>query len=149
MSGKKFKEIAEKLGVEVEFEEVEPAKIKLDPRARWKCMFGCESYGMPSCPPNVPDFEECERFVRAYRRAYLFRFKVKSKEDVRRAQEFMLEAELSLKKPFAFATFPGSCTLCDECSGRCSRVRPSLSALCVDASSLAVKDGMVALLFVD
>ena len=150
MFGEVFEEIAKRLNVEVEFEEIDSADIKLDPRARWKCMFGCESYGMPSCPPNVPDFDECNRFVRSYRKAYLFRFKVESKEDVRRAQEFMVEAELNVKKPYALATFPGSCLLCEECSGRCSKVRPSLSALCIDASQFELEDGeMVAVLFVE
>jgi len=145
-----FEDLAEKYGLRVEAEEIDPANLRLDLRARWKCMFGCKSYGKPSCPPNVPEYEECVRFVKAYTKAVLFRFRVEGIEDVRRAQEFMLEAEMSLKKPYALATFPGGCMICDKCNGRCEKVRPSLSALCIDASQFDLDDGqMVAVLFVE
>lgn len=145
-----FEGLSEMYGLKVNVEEIEPAKLRLDVRARWKCMFGCESFGKPSCPPNVPDFEECVRFVKAYKRAILFRFKVRSVEDVRRAQEFMLEAEFSLKKPYALATFPGGCMICEECRGRCEKARPSMSALCIDATQFGLKDDeMAAVLFVE
>ncbi len=145
-----FEEIAKRMKVAVEFEEVDPQNLKMDLRARWKCLFGCESYGKPSCPPNVPDYDECRRFVRTYRKAVLFKFRVASVEDVKRAQEFMLEAEKSVRKPYALATFPGGCVICDECSGRCPKARPSLSALCIDAEQFEIEDGqMVAVLFVE
>ncbi|WP_456330259.1 DUF2284 domain-containing protein [Archaeoglobus sp.] len=144
-----FEDLIEKYGLKVNVEVIDPAKLRLDLRARWKCMFGCESFGKPSCPPNVPDFEECVKFVKAYKKAILFRFKVKGVEDIRKAQELMLEAELSLKKPYAFATFPGGCMLCEECRGRCEKARPSMSALCIDATQFGLKDyEMAAVLFV-
>lgn len=145
-----FEGLIKKYGLKVNVKEIEPAKLRLDLRARWKCMFGCESYGKPSCPPNVPDFEECAKFVKAYRRAILFKFKVKRAEEVKKAQEFMLEAEFSLKKPYALATFPGGCMICEECRGRCEKARPSLSALCIDASQFELEDDeMAAILFVE
>jgi len=151
MGLKELKELAEKYGVSAEIEEINPAELKLDLRARWKCMFGCNSYGKPSCPPNVPGYDECVRFVRAYSRAILFRFKVGSIEDVKRAQEFMIEAERSLKKPYALATFPGGCLICDECNGNvCEKARPSLSALFIDADQFKLREGeMVAVLFIE
>jgi len=146
----KISELALKFNLSVKIEEIDAREIKLDRRARWKCLFGCDSYGKPSCPPNVPDYEECLKFVRSYKKAFALKFKVSGIEDVKRAQEFILEAEKSLKKPFAFATFPGGCVLCDECAGRCSRVRPSISALCVDASQFGLEsDEMLAILFVE
>ncbi len=145
-----IKRLAERFDLTVEFEEVDPQSLKMDLRARWKCLFGCESYGKPSCPPNVPDYDECCRFVRAYRKAILFKFKVKGLEDVKRAQEFVLEAERVVKKPYALATFPGGCVICDECSGRCSKARPSMSALCIDAGQFELDDTqMAAVLFVE
>lgn len=147
---KELRELAGKYGISVEIEEINPAELKLDLRARWKCMFGCESYGKPSCPPNVPGYDECVRFVEAYSKAILFRFKVSGIEDVKKAQEFMIEAERRLKKPYALATFPGGCLICDECSGRCEKARPSLSALCIDATQFKLREGeMVAVLFVE
>ncbi|WP_202318526.1 DUF2284 domain-containing protein [Archaeoglobus neptunius] len=144
-----IKKLIEKYGLVAEVEEINPADLRLDLRARWKCMFGCDSYGKPSCPPNVPDYDECVRFVTSYKRAFLFRFKIEKIEDIRKAQEFMIEAEMSLKKPYALSTFPGGCMICEECSGRCSKVRPSLSALCIDASGFNIKEEMVAILFVE
>ena len=145
-----FDDLAKRMKVKMQFEEVNPQSLKMDPRARWKCLFGCESYGKPSCPPNVPEYEECYRFVRSYRKALLFRFRVEDVEDIRRAQEFMLEAERLVEKPYALTTFPGECIICDECSGRCSKARPSLSALCIDASQFNLRGNeMVALLFVE
>jgi len=145
-----FESLVEKHNLKVDVEEIEPSELRLDLRARWKCMFGCESFGKPSCPPNVPDFDECAKFVKAYKRAILFKFKVKGVEDVKKAQEFMLEAEISLKKPYALATFPGGCMLCEECRGRCEKARPSLSALCIDASQLGLEDDeMAAILFIE
>ncbi|WP_290624060.1 MULTISPECIES: DUF2284 domain-containing protein [unclassified Archaeoglobus] len=145
-----IRRLIEKYGLTVEIEEIEPAALRLDLRARWKCMFGCENFGKPSCPPNVPEYEECVRFVKAYKRAILFRFKIKEIEDVKRAQEFMVEAEMSLKKPYTLATFPGGCVICEECKGKCEKARPSVSALCIDASQFRLRDEeMVAVLFVE
>ncbi len=140
-----MRNLAEKFGLDVEIERIDPRQLKLDLRARWKCRFGCEFYGRPSCPPNVPGFEECERFVRSYSEAILFRFKAEWGE-VRSIQEFMLEAERAAKLPFAFATFPTGCMLCDDCKG-CSKARPTLSALCIDVSSLNPGGDFLAILF--
>uniref|UniRef100_A0A7C3RCB9 DUF2284 domain-containing protein n=2 Tax=Archaeoglobus fulgidus TaxID=2234 RepID=A0A7C3RCB9_ARCFL len=145
-----FEGLAEKFDLKIKVEEIKPSELKLDPRARWKCMFGCENFGKPSCPPNIPGFEDCVRFVKAYRKAVIFKFKVKGMEDVKNAQKFMLEAEFSLKKPYALATFPGGCMLCEDCSGRCEKVRPSMSALCIDASQFGLEeDEMAAILFIE
>lgn len=145
-----FEEIAEKYGLKVESTEINPANLRLDPRARWKCMFGCDSYGKPSCPPNVPEYDECVKFVKAYKKAILFRFRIESAEDVKNAQKFMIEAEIIMRKPYALATFPGGCVMCDECKGRCSKARPSLSALYIDASQFNLTENeMIGILFVE
>ncbi len=147
-----FEDLAAKYKLDVLFEEIDPRKLTLDFRARWKCRFGCESYGKKSCPPHVPGYDECVRFVRAYSKAYVFRFKVGDKDDVVRAQQFMLEAERLVLKPYALATFPGGCMLCDQsqCSNGCTKARPSLSALFIDATQFELSSGeMVAILFVE
>lgn len=136
-------ELLKKFGLEADVEKIDPKSLKLDLRARWKCKFGCTYYGRPSCPPNVPDFDECLKFVRSYSEALLFRFKSK---DVKKIQEFMLEAERSVKLPFALSTFPTSCMLCNECKG-CQKARPTLSALCIDVVSLDPEENFLAILF--
>jgi len=142
--------LMKKYGISAEIEEIDPSKLKLDLRARWKCIFGCENYGKPSCPPNVPSYQDCVEFVRSYKKAILFRFKLKDIKEVKRAQEFMIEVEFSVKRPYAFATFLGACQICEECHGKCSKARPSLSALCIDASQFNPdKDERLAILFVE
>ncbi|MCS7122292.1 MAG: DUF2284 domain-containing protein [Archaeoglobaceae archaeon] len=138
-----MEDLLKKFGLEAKIEKINPKDLKFDLRARWKCKFGCNYYGRPSCPPNVPDFKECVKFVRSYKDAILFRFKSK---DVKRIQEFMLEAERSVKLPFALSTFPTSCMLCEDCKG-CSKARPTLSALCIDVTSLEPKDDFITILF--
>lgn len=141
-----IEELARSFGLVVKIERINPKELKLDVRARWKCRFGCDFYGRPSCPPNVPGFEECEKFVRSYSEALLLFFDAEW-NDVPKIQEFMLEAEKTVKLPFAFATFPTSCMLCDECEG-CSKARPTLSAMHVDVSELVGnRRGFVAVLF--
>jgi predicted metal-binding protein len=111
-------------------------------------MFGCNSFGKKSCPPNVPDFDECVKFVKSYKKAILFRFRVSSEEERGKALQFMLDAEREslVNHSFAFAVFPGSCNLCDsqKCHENCHLARPSLSALCIDASKLSLGRGEMA-----
>jgi len=147
-----FERLAQRYKLEVKFKDIDPPRLRLDLRVRWKCRFGCESYGKKkSCPPNVPDFKDCLEFVKSYRKAILFKFKVKNLDDVKNAQKFMLEAEKAVKKPYALATFPGSCLLCDEeCRINCDIARPSLTALCIDSTQFNLdSDEMVAILFVE
>ncbi len=141
--------LAQKYGLDVVIKETDPRKLKLDLRGRWKCMFGCENYGRKkSCPPNVPEFEECKNFLNLYKKALVFKFKVFSIEDVKKAQEFLIEAERSTKLPYALALFPGGCLLCDdECRLDCPKGRPSLSALYIDATQFDLKENeMVAMI---
>ena len=149
---KELKYLAKEFGLDVKFEEINPLDIKFDLRVRWKCKFGCKSYGKKSCPPNVPDFEECVKFVRSYRNAILFTFRIKDLSDVKKAQEFMLKAERVVSKPYALSTFPGGCVLCNEevCRVNCEKARPSLTALCIDSTQFKLsKDEMVAILFIE
>ncbi len=146
-----FGELIKKFDLSISIEQIDPKKLRFDERARWKCRYGCSSYGKKSCPPNVPDFDECVRFVNSYTKAFLFRFKVKDKEDVKKAQNFMLEAEKFAAKPYAIAIFPGGCLLCDEpCSDQCTKARPSLSALCINSSQFDLAENeMVGILLVE
>ncbi len=135
---------AESLEIE-EFFEINPRKLKIDARARWKCKFGCGYYGKRySCPPNVP--EDYEKFVRSYSKAFAI---IYSFEDYMAAKKEMqrivveIEIKLMRKYPFAFALFPGGCDICEDCefekTGICEmqeKVRPSIASLGIDVSGL-------------
>ena len=144
-----IKEKAKEFRVKVEnIVELNPQEIKMDLRARWKCMFGCDYYGRASCPPNVPEFDECVRFIKSYKRglAIIFKFKEYMK-DKRKAQKLLLEIEnnLVLDHPFAFVIFPGGCDVCETCDGKSCKTlaRPSISAMCINADSFGInwRDG--------
>ena len=155
---KSIEKKAEEFGLKIEsIIEFDPQNVKMDLRSRWKCKFGCEYYGRASCPPNVPEFDECVRFVRSYKQglAIIFRFE-DYMEDKRRAQKLLLEVENELISdfPFAFSVFPGGCDVCEECNGKnCKKLaRPSVSAMYIDITSFGVnwKDGYsVGLIFID
>ena len=142
--------LAKKFNVNLNYQEIDVSKLKFDRRVRWKCLFGCNFYGRRSCPPHIPEFEECVKFVTSYKKAILFKFNISSRGDKVKAQRFLLEIEKELLKnyPFVFAVFPGGCELCEECKDVCHLARPSLSALCIDASNLELKENeMAGLLF--
>ncbi len=125
----------------------DPKNVKIDRRARWKCMFGCSYYGKRfSCPPNVP--EDYEEFIRSYRKGYAILLRFNNYfEDKRKAQEKLVEFERSLlnRYPLAFVLFPGGCDLCYECSyPDCKRqedVRPTLSSVGLTVEQFGIKVG--------
>lgn len=141
---KLIEEKAKEFGLKIEnIIEFNPQEIKMDLRARWKCKFGCDYYGRASCPPNVPNFDECVRFVRNYRKGLAIIFKFEDYiEDKRKAQKFLLDLERELMPhfPFTFVIFPGGCDVCETCNGKnCKTLaRPSVSAMCIDISSFGV-----------
>ncbi len=147
-------EILYRHGIKAKVHTIDTSGITFDRRVRWKCMFGCESYGKKSCPPFVPEFDECVKFVKSYRKAVVFVFSVSSREDLVKAQKFMLdvEREVSRISALCMATFPSGCLLCDDgCAENCKLARPSLSALCINVGKLGMdlnEDEMVAVLFI-
>ena len=57
-----------------DFKWIEPAEIKIAQWVRFRCWFGCHSYGRKgTCPPNVPSVEECARMIGEYNCAAVFR----------------------------------------------------------------------------
>jgi predicted metal-binding protein len=115
---------------------------------RFKCMFGCDSYGQKgACPPNVPSVEECRRFFSGYESAAVFHFpKQLDDPDSRHrwsagVNRKLLELERAVflagyRK--AFLLFMDECGLCADCPGTrldCrdkKSARPSPEGLAVD-----------------
>jgi len=131
-----------------DFRWIDPQKIVLAYWVRMKCMYGCGEYGKTAtCPPNVPSFSECERFVRDYKEAVVFHFekKVKEPEDRFAWTKKMNLRLLELEKTVfisgyekTFLLFLDNCAICDACPGKkekCKKprlARPTPEALAID-----------------
>lgn len=121
--------------------------IVLGEWVRWKCKYGCPSYGKwLTCPPYSPTPTETRALLREYRSALLFRMK----PDARKMLESLTDLERRIflegyRKALAFSG--GSCNLCKVCNIR-SRVcrkpeiaRPSMEACGIDVFETARKAG--------
>jgi predicted metal-binding protein len=95
---------------------------------RMKCTYGCDEYGKSvACPPNVPSVADCERFIREYSEAVIFRFEkaVPDREDrliwSRGVNQKLLDLERAVflhGQHKAFMLLMGGCPKCEECVGR-------------------------------
>ncbi len=115
---------------------------------RFKCKFGCTSYGKKgSCPPQVPSVEECRAFFSEYSDAVIFRFvkKVDRPEDrVPWSRELSKKLIKLEREAFwagyhkVFMLYMDECRLCEKCTGSreaCVNkddARPGPEALAVD-----------------
>ena len=120
---------------------------------RFKCMFGCRSYGQKaSCPPNTLSVNECREFINDFEKAIIFHFAVKLErpedryEYCTRLNERLLdlEREIFLAGYYkAFLLFLDECRLCKECKklrNKCEdkrRSRPTAEGLGVDVFTTA------------
>lgn len=122
--------------------------IKVAQWVRFKCIYGCDSYGKRSaCPPNVPTVLECESFFSEYENAIIIHF-VRENENEQELISWCkaINIELSkLEKDIfyagfykAFAIFIDECSLCNSCVSereQCRNkkmARPCTEALAVD-----------------
>jgi predicted metal-binding protein len=138
-----------------DFKWIEAKEIEVANWVRFKCMFGCTSYGTKaSCPPQVPTIKECADFFNEYHRAILIHFRKSLKNPNNRVDWgkevndglIKLEREIFLKGyPKAFILFMDECHLCYECAlarTEChhkKEARPCPEAFGVDIFSLAHK----------
>ncbi len=131
-----------------DFRWIKAKDIKVSQWVRFRCQFGCNSYGKDgACPPNVPSIAECREFFSEYEDAVVFHLvKAVDKPDDRKAWSkemslklIKLENEVFLSGYYkAFLASFDSCYLCKECSGTrldCKNKklsRPGADALGVD-----------------
>ncbi len=129
--------------------EIKTGKIRVSPRPVWKCMT-CPMYGKrPGCPPNAPSWRETKQWVKSFERAILVKFEIDMKnfkEEKRKVLNWLLRKERELFRQgnmYAFALFPGSCNLCEDCPyerGKPCRmpekVRPSVDAVGIELTSI-------------
>jgi predicted metal-binding protein len=140
-----------------DFRWIKPADITVSHWVRLKCMYGCRGYAQnASCPPNVPQVQECERFIREYSEAVVFHFakKVDPPEARHKWSRKVNLKLLDLERDVfisgfhkAFLLFMDTCRLCDECSGKkgeCKnpkKARPAPEAMAIDVFSTVRKCG--------
>jgi predicted metal-binding protein len=124
---------------------------------RFKCTFGCSSFGKKgTCPPQVPSVEDCRAFFGEYDEAVIFHFAKKVDNPKDRGPWSMelnkklikLERAVFLAGCFkAFVLFMDECRLCAECTGArdsClnkADARPGPESLAVDVFTTARSAG--------
>jgi predicted metal-binding protein len=124
---------------------------------RFKCMFGCDSFGKKGCcPPAVPSVSECRELFSEYDHILILQISEKLGEPNER-KEWSKKKNLALlpleREVFlaghhkALLLFMDECRLCNECPGtraECrnpSMARPSAEALAVDVFSTVRSTG--------
>lgn len=136
-----------------DFKWIEPTQIKIEHWVRFRCQFGCDTYGKKgTCPPHVPSIEECRQLVSEYGSAAIFHFaKAQPKREERQAwirethrRLCRLEREVFLAGYYkAFLITLDCCPLCAECTGSrefCRHpelARPGADALGIDVFAAA------------
>lgn len=135
-----------------DFKWIDPQQIVVSQWVRFKCRFGCDSYGDTVCPPNLPSIEVCREFFSEYSEAVLFHFagKVEKPEDRHEwtrginGRLLALETEVFLLGYHkAFVLYVDPCNICVECvsDGDDCRYpmssRPAPESLGVDVFSTA------------
>ena len=124
---------------------------------RFKCMYGCSSYGNKgACPPSVPSVAECREFFGEYEHIAVIHFQkeLKKPEDrkaySRKTNAGLLKLERSVflaGYQKTFLLFMDECRICEECPGthaECKNLqlsRPCPEGLGVDVFATVRKIG--------
>jgi len=138
-------ELAVEMGA-VDAKAIQARQIAVQEWVRWKCRFGCDSYGRSlMCPPYSPQPAETRALLRGYKHALLIRVKPNGKlHDL----VLGLERAAFLRGYYAaLGLTAGSCKLCEQCNvkeGVCLKPqesRPSMEACGIDVFSTARNAG--------
>lgn len=139
------------------FKWVEGNDIVVSQWVRFKCSFGCGTYGKKgSCPPNVPSITDCRELFSEYSSIAIFHIE-KQLDDPNTRSIFSREVNQKLLKVErevflsgchkAFLLFMDECTLCNSCEGTridCKNIknsRPCPESLGVDVFTTVRKCG--------
>lgn len=131
-----------------EFRWIAGKDIQVRQWVRFKCAYGCDSYGRKGgCPPEVPTIPECREFFGEYAQVVVIRLQAQFPDpDERKAWSRQLNQQLlKLERAVflagyhkAFQLFIDECGFCADCSGErrsCNHptlLRPSAEALGID-----------------
>ncbi|MDR0477543.1 MAG: DUF2284 domain-containing protein [Desulfobulbaceae bacterium] len=129
-------------GIDVKF--IDSASIAVRYWPRYKCQYGCPSYGKNlCCPPYAPSPDETKRIIADYTLGLLVRFDRGVKVT---PAMVAIEREIFLKNYYKIISFGAcSCQLCKECSlSGCTMpalARPSMEACGIDVYATVGKNG--------
>ena len=146
----KIEELARQFGAE-ECKWTSGEDVQVGQWVRFKCMFGCESYGKKGgCPPAVPSVSECRTLFSEYEHILVMRLSTRLDDPKDRktwchkknARLLKLEREVFLSGYHkAFLLEMDECRMCKDCEPLridCKKpklARPSPEALAVDVFS--------------
>ena len=137
----------------VDFKWIRSADIKVAQWVRFKCLFGCPNYGKRgTCPPNIPDIEQCRQFFSEYEEAAIIRLEKTLEQPAEyrpwskemKGKLLGLEREVFLAGYYkAFLVSFEACSQCEECAANregCKNqktARPGADAMGVDVYATA------------
>ncbi len=130
-----------------DYKWINPKEIAVAHWVRVKCIFGCNDYGLGTCPPNTPSVNDCDSFFKEYERGLVIRLKINadknsypsewSREMTNKLLDIEREVFLSgFQKVFLLNQT--CCTICKDCSDNrldCkdkAKSRPSPESFAVD-----------------
>ncbi len=131
-----------------DFKWIKSSDIVIAEWVRFKCIYGCVSYGKKgSCPPNNPSVSECRDLIKSYEDIIIIHFEKQFDDPEERHnwskkvnnKLLRLEREVFLAGYHkAFLFFMDECELCKECAidrEKCNNPqysRPTAEGLAID-----------------
>jgi predicted metal-binding protein len=132
-----------------DFRWISGSDVQVRQWVRFKCMFGCGSFGKKGgCPPAVPSISECRELFTEYEHILVLHIAVKL-DDPNDRREWSRKKNLSLlpieREAFlaghhqALLLFMDECRLCKECPGtREGCLNPAMARPCPEALGVDV-----------
>ena len=123
---------------------VAPAQVVTGSWVRWKCQFGCGSFGSSRmCPPHTPRPEETRRLLDEFAQAVLFESPGSRAKEIAARLERLAFLDGHYR---ALGLGSGPCTLCRSCAFEegCrhpDEARPSMEACGIDVYATARRHG--------
>ncbi len=134
-----------------DFKWIHPKDIIVSQWVRFRCMYGCSSYGKcGTCPPHTPPVDECRKMISEYKEAVVFHIQkaVENPEDRKPWSRKVILKLLALEREVFLSGYHktfiitfDNCGLCEVCSGSridCKNpkmVRPGADSLGIDVYS--------------
>jgi len=130
-----------------DYKWIDPKEIIVAHWVRVKCTFGCNDYGLGTCPPNTPSVDDCNSFFKEYESGLIIRFSKCADKNAYPSdwsgemtnKLLDIEREIFLSGyQKAFLLNQTCCSLCKDCSAsriKCKdkmRSRPSPESFAVD-----------------
>jgi predicted metal-binding protein len=132
-----------------DFRWISGSDVRVRQWVRFKCMFGCDSYGKNGCcPPAVPSVSECRELFLEYDHVLILQITGKT-DDPDDRKEWSRKKNLELlpleREAFlaghhkALLLFMDECRLCDQCPGTREECRnPLMARPCPEALAVDV-----------